>query len=65
MTWLWAWWKRFREDDDLGNAKAALESAKRVEPEVKWVGEELRKLQRTNHFSPMVQEAIRRYKEAS
>lgn len=59
MTKLWHWFRK-RHSDGLEEAKAALEAARQVEPEIEQLGAELRRLQRQNHFSPLVQEAIRR-----
>ena len=73
MSSLFKWWKRRHvttaEDAEaarsLEDARAALEAAQRAEPEIIRIGEQLRRMQRANHFSPLVQEAIRRHKEAS
>ena len=74
MSSLFKWWKRRHvgnteeaetSREALDDAKAALDAAQRAEPEIIRIGEELRRLRRENHFSPLVQEAIRRHKEAS
>lgn len=59
MSWLRRWGLR-RDASDIEQAKAALEAAERAQPEIERIGAELRRLNRENHFSPMVQEAIRR-----
>lgn len=60
MKWRWRWppWRRDETAD--GDALAELRKLKGRDPEVTRLGAELRERQRLNHFSGMVDRAIRR-----
>lgn len=58
MRWRWPPWRR--AEDTTEEARAELERLERRDPEVARLGAELRARQRENHFSGMVQRALRR-----
>lgn len=58
MRWRWPAWRRAPITVD--EARAELDKLEDREPEVARLGAELRERQRLNHFSGMVDKAIRR-----
>ena len=54
----WQWWHR--AEDTTDEARAQLQMLEQRDPEVKRLGAELRKQQRANNFSGMVNRAIAR-----
>ena len=58
MRWRWPPWRR--AEDTSEEARAELQKLERRDPEVTRLGAELRERQRQNHFSGMVQQALRR-----
>lgn len=63
MAWLRRWWWR-RHIDTTAEAKAHLARVEARDHEVAVLGEQLREVQRKNHFSPMVAAAITRSRGA-
>lgn len=61
MKLRWPW--RRRTDGSEGEARACLEQLESRDIEVRNLGAELRAVQRRNHFSVMVNEAIARTRE--
>jgi hypothetical protein len=63
VTWLRRWWGR-RHVDTSAEARAALAECLRRTPEVNRLAAEVQAARGRNHFSPMVQNAITRAREA-
>lgn len=63
MTWTWFPWRRHRVVDTSDEARAALEKLEQRDAEIVNLGHELRAVQRRNHFSRLVNDAIGRARE--